>query len=64
VIEGSKADEVELPDYVQFFATGTITVGQFHCSECGYGVSVRRSLPLCPMCGGTSWEANRTRLVG
>jgi len=30
--------------------------GEFHCSECGYGVTIVRALPLCPMCGGTSWE--------
>jgi len=29
---------------------------EYHCSECGYGVTIVRALPLCPMCGGTSWE--------
>ncbi len=42
--------------YVQFWQTGANAKGEFHCSECGYGVIVSRQLPLCPMCGGQSWE--------
>ena len=42
--------------YVEHAATGDTTTGQFQCAGCGYGVSVRRRLPLCPMCGGTAWE--------
>ena len=30
--------------------------GEFHCAECGYGVTVYRALPVCPMCGGGEWE--------
>jgi hypothetical protein len=30
--------------------------GDFRCADCGYGVSVVRALPRCPMCGGTNWE--------
>ena len=30
--------------------------GEFHCAECGYGVTVYRTLPVCPMCGGGEWE--------
>ena len=43
-------------DYVEFRVTGEFVKGEFHCSECGYGVTIVRALPLCPMCGGTSWE--------
>jgi rubredoxin len=43
-------------DYVEFWVTGQPVKGEFHCSECGYGVTIVRALPLCPMCGGTSWE--------
>jgi hypothetical protein len=43
-------------DYVQFFAAGESVKGEFHCAECGYGIAVYRTLPLCPMCGGSSWE--------
>ena len=43
-------------DFVHFVASGTNVKGEFHCSECGYGVTVYRALPVCPMCGGTQWE--------
>ena len=43
-------------DYVQFFATGDTVAGQYQCSECSYGVSIHRELPLCPMCGSRVWE--------
>ena len=26
------------------------------CSGCGYGVTIFRTLPRCPMCGGQTWE--------
>jgi hypothetical protein len=42
--------------YVQFWASGSSAKGEFHCAECGYGVIVSKELPLCPMCGGRSWE--------
>ena len=42
--------------YVEFLQTGTSTKGEFSCAECGYGVIVSKELPLCPMCGGESWE--------
>jgi len=43
-------------DYVEFFVTGETVAGRYQCSDCSYGVSIRRELPLCPMCGGTVWE--------
>jgi rubrerythrin len=59
--EGSRLLERAIPnttpdDYVEFFARGAIVTGEFHCSECGYGVTVHAELPRCPMCGGESWE--------
>jgi hypothetical protein len=42
--------------YVDFFSAGESVKGEFHCSECRYGVIVYRRLPTCPMCGGQSWE--------
>lgn len=50
VSEGSFGDEVE------FHATGQLAKGEFHCAECGYGVTVFRELPRCPMCGCETWE--------
>jgi rubrerythrin len=60
-MEGARTETLEPAGYVAFFATGQPAVGSFQCSECGYGVTVRRELPHCPMCGGTSWERFRRR---
>lgn len=46
----------ETDDYIEFLDTGAAVRGEFQCSDCGYGVAVVRKLPLCPMCGGRSWE--------
>jgi rubredoxin len=43
-------------EYVQFWSTGSRAKGEFNCSECGYGVTIHRELPRCPMCGGGAWE--------
>jgi rubredoxin len=43
-------------EYVEFLTAGTQAAGQYHCSGCGYGVTVHAALPRCPMCGGTTWE--------
>lgn len=41
---------------VEFYAAGQHAKGEFHCAECGYGVTIFRELPRCPMCGCESWE--------
>ena len=49
----------ELPaveEYVHFVPAGSNVKGEYHCSECGYGVAIYRTLPRCPMCGGSTWE--------
>jgi rubrerythrin len=43
-------------DYVEFLLTGTSAAGEYHCADCGYGVTVHGALPQCPMCSGTTWE--------
>jgi hypothetical protein len=43
-------------DFVDFLHAGSSAKGEFHCSECGYGVTIFRALPVCPMCGGEAWE--------
>jgi rubrerythrin len=43
-------------DYIEFARAGAPAAGTFHCSGCGYGVSVQITLPRCPMCSGTTWE--------
>ena len=34
-------------------ATATTTLV---CASCGYGIAIRRTPPLCPMCQGSEWE--------
>jgi hypothetical protein len=51
----TKAD-VSNADYVEFVVAGTEVAGAYHCSTCGYGVTVHAELPSCPMCAGTTWE--------
>jgi hypothetical protein len=43
-------------DFVDFLTAGAHAKGEFHCAACGYGVTVYRALPVCPMCGGAAWE--------
>ena len=43
-------------EFVSFWPAGKSVKGEFHCSECGYGVTIVRALPTCPMCGGETWE--------
>jgi hypothetical protein len=43
-------------EYVEFWAAGENAKGEYRCSECAYGVTVLRTLPVCPMCSGSSWE--------
>ena len=52
----SSISQVAPDEFVEFFAAGQSVKGEYHCSDCGYGVTIVRALPLCPMCGGTSWE--------
>jgi rubrerythrin len=35
---------------------GVRAKGEYRCAGCGYGVTVYRELPRCPMCGSGSWE--------
>ncbi len=44
-------------DFVDFRHSGDQAKGEYHCSSCGYGVAISRTLPICPMCSGTSWES-------
>lgn len=53
---GSGRSQPAADGYVEFLAAGRHAKGEFHCSECGYGVMIVRALPVCPMCGGRSWE--------
>ena len=54
--EGSPIETLESAGYVEFFASGDTATGDFHCADCGYGVTVQTRLPSCPMCASRSWE--------
>jgi len=54
--DAQASDDASAAEYVQFFAAGESVKGEFHCSECGYGVAIFRVLPRCPMCGCETWE--------
>jgi hypothetical protein len=55
-MHGSGTSRSVPDDYVEFLVAGESVKGEFHCSECGYGVTIVRALPICPMCGGSAWE--------
>jgi hypothetical protein len=63
LIEREVSDDALLGalDYVVFRAAGDQAFGEYRCAECGYGVTIRSTLPFCPMCGGGSWEASGRR---
>jgi hypothetical protein len=48
-------------DFVVLSAAGERAFGEYRCAECGYGVTIRTTLPFCPMCGGGSWEPSGRR---
>jgi hypothetical protein len=54
--ERTRIESPEPEGYVEFSRSGQPVKGEFHCVECGYGVTVYRELPPCPMCAGTAWE--------
>ena len=51
--EGAALGSDGAPDFLR---AGSEVSGEYYCAECGYGVSVRLLLPVCPMCRGRSWE--------
>ncbi|HEU5244622.1 MAG TPA: hypothetical protein VFU33_09485 [Gaiellaceae bacterium] len=55
---------VDVSGFADFRTTGTEASGEFRCADCGYGAVVRRTLPPCPMCGGTLWESTAPRSSG
>lgn len=56
MLEDAQALDPQDGDSVEFLATGTAVTGAYRCADCGYGVTLRSTLPACPMCSGTTWE--------
>ena len=62
--EGAVPDlEVQRDDaaFAETRTTDAKVSGEFRCADCGYGAVLRRALPTCPMCGGTTWESRAPR---
>jgi hypothetical protein len=59
VMRGIANDPTEAADgdEIVFSAAGDHVKGEYRCAECGYGITVCRDLPNCPMCSCVSWEA-------
>ena len=55
--QGALRAQPDEDGFVQFLEAGEAAKGEYHCAVCGYGVTVHRELPACPMCAGRSWEA-------
>ena len=51
--EGSAPERDGVP---VFRVAGNQATGEYQCADCGYGVTVRMMLPVCPMCRGHAWE--------
>ncbi|HEY8644925.1 MAG TPA: hypothetical protein VIL77_03505 [Gaiellaceae bacterium] len=56
MLDQARKGDTASGEYVEFVAAGTPAAGAYHCSECGYGITVHTELPQCPMCAGTTWE--------
>ncbi len=52
---GSTAKRLEVVGEASDWVSGMSAKGEFRCSACGYGVTVYRALPDCPMCRGAEW---------
>ena len=44
MMQETRAARAATDDYVEFWAAGATVKGEFHCSECGYGVAIVRTL--------------------
>ena len=49
-------DRLDVGAETSSWIAGSRAKGEFRCAGCGYGVTVHKVLPDCPMCRGTTWE--------
>jgi len=56
LLDEARTPDAASGDFIEFVTTGAPAAGDYHCSGCGYGVTVGSTLPRCPLCGGTTWE--------
>jgi rubrerythrin len=60
----SKGAALETNGDPLFSTAGAEGLGDYRCAQCGYGITVRRILPQCPMCRGVAWEEPSTSPYG
>jgi hypothetical protein len=53
---GASTDRLDVGAEASSWIAGSRAKGEFRCAGCGYGVTVHKVLPDCPMCRGTTWE--------
>lgn len=64
LVDTSRAEAVEPPVVEVLLDAGRPAMGEYTCADCGYGVSVRSMLPVCPMCRGLTWEPTASTQQG
>jgi rubrerythrin len=64
VADTSRAEAVAPLRGPALLDAGRPASGEYTCAECGYGVSVRSMLPVCPMCRGLTWEPTASSQYG
>jgi rubredoxin len=52
----SSLNRLEVVEDTSSWVSGARAKGEFRCASCGYGVTVYKVLPECPMCRGTVWQ--------
>lgn len=64
LVETGRADAVGPLEVPALLDAGRPATGEYTCADCGYGVSVRSMLPVCPMCRGLTWEPTASSQYG
>lgn len=64
LVDTGRADVVAPLDVPILLDAGRPATGEYTCAGCGYGVSVRSMLPVCPMCRGLTWEPTASSQYG
>ena len=64
LVDRGLAATVETVGLPLLLDAGRPATGEYTCADCGYGISVRSMLPVCPMCRGLTWEPTASSQYG